>query len=644
MTLPELLIVISLMGVLAAVISMAITVTFRSANSTEGRVNVARAEQNVDVWLPADLASTDVTNLLLPAVDLDPEAVPCTNCAGLDLSGSNALQLAWTSVEPGPLTVVTRVQYQYIQIAGEWLMQRIECVGDQPCRVASVLRDLAGPEAPATFANYAAISPQWIMEVDDPPVNPDLELSDSARRVVVTINGGGRADGSGGGSSTVSLTAGGRVTSEIEADEFTVPSFVRARSRCGGPITLMVDTSGSIDDETLSNVVAPGVISVIDSFRNTPVQVQVVEFGSVSRSMGPSGTWHQYTDMTDAVAVDALIADVNRLTERRAGRATNWEQAFFHALKTEDGRDASLSSTLPERIVFFTDGVPTVNRRMDPLTIGPFFSGTLADYNAGKYNAAKWTSEPSVTAYNAFNQESFDRADILVRQNSGLDYVFVGVGPGLSTSWNWIQAENRASYRNPDADPALALSTTGASIIAALLEVLGGPVEANLEGGEYTNSDTANYYLQSGAFSASNFANAMRSAALADCGGTLTLQTRTPGGAPVAEEFIYENSEYRTDDGTAVEAEARRVTTSDRFTTGTFDYEIGSDSEFFSTDVVPQELGTLDGFTYEGWSCRSGADARTPILIDIQDSTFAGITIDVAPNEAVSCIMTVRPK
>jgi len=56
MTLPELLISVSIIGLIAAVLSSAIIVTFRQGDSTEGRINVARAEQSINTWLPADLA------------------------------------------------------------------------------------------------------------------------------------------------------------------------------------------------------------------------------------------------------------------------------------------------------------------------------------------------------------------------------------------------------------------------------------------------------------------------------------------------------------------------------------------------------------------------------------------------------------
>ena len=62
MTLPELLISISIMGIIIGVISSALIVTLRQQDATEGRINVARSEQSVGLWLPGDLASAGVVS------------------------------------------------------------------------------------------------------------------------------------------------------------------------------------------------------------------------------------------------------------------------------------------------------------------------------------------------------------------------------------------------------------------------------------------------------------------------------------------------------------------------------------------------------------------------------------------------------
>jgi prepilin-type N-terminal cleavage/methylation domain-containing protein len=637
MTLPELLIAVAVMGLIASVLSASIIVTLRQSRSTEGRINVARSEQSIDTWLPTDLASTDVTNTTLPAVDVDADATPCGNCGTLDLSGANALQLAWTTTEVGPpaVDVVTRVQYQYIEVDGEWQIQRIECVGASPCTMNVMLHDMPGPPNPDTF-NPDTDRPVWVMDVAAPANPEDLELSDNARRIVVTIDGGGANEGAGGGLNTVSLTAGGATTNSIEADDFTVPAFVRARSRCGGPVTLVIDDSGSITQSNVDNVVRPGVEAFIEAFRGTPTQVQVIQFSSTAKAIGPGSGWHRYVDMTDDAAVDQLKSSLSVLT---ADGGTNWEEAFFHTLKNSDGTPAA---TLPNRIVFFTDGIPTLNRTttLSGWPAGSFINGTLVHYNDGPYGSG-WPNENG----SAFHQESFDRADVILDAYRGIDLIFVGVGAGLTSNNSWIY--NPTVYADHNAPPAPATNKTGADILAYLLaNGPSGQVPAVYDSaaGEYTNAETADFYLQSN-FNQTAFGAAMKAAALKDCGGTLTIQTKYQGGPKdgqnVTDEFVYENLEYRDDSGTPVPAEARRVTTSALFRTGTFDFEISSDSEYFSVDVVPQELQTLAGYTPQGWSCRAGSTAKTLTSIPIDASPWEGFTVDVYPNEAVSCVLEV---
>ena len=63
--------------------------------------------------------------------------------------------------------------------------------------------------------------------------------------MTVTINGGGTGSG---GVNQISITAGGTTRREIDANSLLgAPSLVAARSRCGGPITLIVDESARSD-------------------------------------------------------------------------------------------------------------------------------------------------------------------------------------------------------------------------------------------------------------------------------------------------------------------------------------------------------------------------------------------------------------
>ncbi len=162
MTLPELVIAISMMGLIVTVLSSAIIVTLRQQDNTEGRLNVAQAEQSISMWIPADLSSASV-------VDTSPEATPCgaTVCDGIDLSGgSNVLMLSWESVDGDGTVTTTNVSYHFAPSADglTYELSRVECTdsgGGWSCSSRVVLRDLPGPPAGDPFvpgvANGASV-------------------------------------------------------------------------------------------------------------------------------------------------------------------------------------------------------------------------------------------------------------------------------------------------------------------------------------------------------------------------------------------------------------------------------------------------------------------------------------------------------
>ncbi|MSW21192.1 MAG: prepilin-type N-terminal cleavage/methylation domain-containing protein, partial [Actinobacteria bacterium] len=70
MTLVELLVSVAVLGIVGSVVAAAVIIVFRQIGNTQGRTEVARSEQNVSLWLPADLSSAE-------SVDTKPESTPC---------------------------------------------------------------------------------------------------------------------------------------------------------------------------------------------------------------------------------------------------------------------------------------------------------------------------------------------------------------------------------------------------------------------------------------------------------------------------------------------------------------------------------------------------------------------------------------
>ncbi len=388
MTLPEVLISLVLTALLIGALSMSITVVLRQSDNTSGRVNNARSEQNVSLFMPGDLASAD-------SVDTNPGSLPCTlPCPPeANLGGSNALMLTWTSqtfdtATGNPVTTTTNVSYRYMQVGTEWVLVRVECdtvgSGAATCQSKTVLHNLDGPPAGQTFVPGTS-TPTWVIQVsqaldpastgsttDTTPIDPTLK-NKNGQRVVVTINGGGDVAGAGGGTNQISLSAGGteRKQDLATSDPSGVPPFIAARSRCGGNFALVVDVSGSIGATNMGSSISAtpnwstmrgSVYKFIETFEGTPVKLEIVKFSTSASTLGAAAGSQMYYDMLDPAQVaslKALVGYPNTAGGLQSGGFTNWEDAFYTVFDKPDG---TVQPILPKTIIFFTDGVPTYSR------------------------------------------------------------------------------------------------------------------------------------------------------------------------------------------------------------------------------------------------------------------------------------------
>jgi len=464
MTLPELLISITLLGLMVAVLSSALIVTMRQSDNTEGRLNVARAEQSVSLWVPADLSSADT-------VDTSPQATPCglSVCDGIDLSGSsNVLMLSWSTQASGG-TIETNVSYSFaMSDDGQGFeLTRVTCTSDGGCSSFVVLSELPGPPGGAPFvpgvANgdactrdvnpVACTRPTWVIIVsealaadatDETELASESERKD-ANRVIVSINGGGDADGAGGGLNQISITAGGTSRSTIDASSTQgTPSFIEAISRCGGPVSLIVDESGSIASAGASGNVVASVRAFVETLAGTPVKIQVVEFATRSSVLGgnDSTQWHKYFDMTDPAQVTTLLGLVDGMT---FGGYTNWEDGLF---RTFYKADATIAAIVPETVVFFTDGVPNRDRTTQRAGGG----SSVVPSEPAPQLSPPWPSQGGGYSQTAYNRAEFIAKDFRVAPSISL--IGVGVGgihgsstwmsdPGAGYAWVWERGYRR---------------------------------------------------------------------------------------------------------------------------------------------------------------------------------------------------------
>jgi hypothetical protein len=433
MALPEVLIGVVIMGMLSAVIAAALIVVLRQADNSKGRLNNARSENGVGIWLPADLASANQDG-----VNTDADKSPCGNTcpANAQVGGSNALMLSWTTQQPNlagtdSVTILTNVSYRYALIGSEYQMIRVECKstdgGPYTCRTNVVLHNLDPPPGGRSWTP-GLDAPDWIMTVSKPPkadavsdseIDPGLQTK-NAQKVTVTINGGGDAAGAGGGTSQISLSAGGTNRELIDATSLQgAPSLIAARSRCGGAIALVVDESGSIGSTALAQV-KTAVKDFIAMFAGTPIKLMIVHFATYGYTFSETGSWSQYYDMLKDDEVTALRTKVDSLS---SSGSTNWEDALYRTFYQSNG---DYQSVIPKTVVFFTDGVPTRSR----------VNATSA--TAGTNPPARLVNYPAVNGGD-YNQEAFYRANVIAKKFRDVTtFIGVGVGPDIGDTQAWL--------------------------------------------------------------------------------------------------------------------------------------------------------------------------------------------------------------
>ena len=438
MTLVELLISIALTGIIVTALSGAVVVIMNQQSTSNGRLNNARAENGAGLWIPGDLASAGQN------VDTSPSINSCfgTCPVGADIGGSNAMMLSWSTLVANgsgqSVTKLTQVSYRYVLVGDEYQLIRVQCdqtEGSVTCRTNVVLHNLDSP--PDGNFTAGVTVPDWIIKVSTPPdplaIDPTVTTIEgdapavavkNAQRVVVTVNGGGKSAGAGGGTNQISLSAGGTNRTLIDSTSMQgAPSLIAARSLCGGSITLIIDRSGSIGSTDFAKVKA-AVGQFVTMFVGTPVRLKLVPFDTVASTVGATApTWTTTYNMLNTTESNALLSEVTNMSYP-AGY-TNWEDAMFRTFYNADG---TVAQDLPGMVVFFTDGVPTNSR---------------LNNSSSSIPAEPPAAQPgySTSVNGQYQQQGFDRANLIAAAfRDTTRFIGVGVGPGISGNQTWISS------------------------------------------------------------------------------------------------------------------------------------------------------------------------------------------------------------
>lgn len=609
MTLVEVIVTIAVIGAIATVLATAATVTFRQQSTTDGNLDVARWEQALALWLPTDLASTNPST-----IDSEPLSTVAADAGCTDPCVGTSNELTLTFDDGSGLTTVS---YRYGPDPGgddDWVMTRVECQAGA-CSSRVILRDLAPPDdvsswTPAVGAAETVIAVDTPNKVLDPAV---LDLS----AVIVTVTVNGQSDGSGvDRSSSVSLTAGGVVLDPLDPPEFDGPDFLEARSGCGGPVTLVIDESGSIAGDA-SNV-RDGVRSFVETFDGTPTRLQVITFADGTDVLDDPAGADPFNRFFDLAEPDEVAELLGYLDQYQPGGGTDWLEALERTFEDESGTPYAAigdpGRPHPELVVFFTDGLPTVSEFTNPLDPGVTFP---ANYDS--QNTRVFRTNGSSTGYYIDLRDWWLAAEFMRDYRSTTRLVGVGIGESFDGEVRVYSPETWTRQRLPT-DVFL-----GDLIVGGQPSGYSGTrgfqlVEYDSGWGDVSGADVLT------ATDMNVLGSGLAAIALAECGGTVTVQTRDAAGVPADEDVLY----------TLLPSDEVGTTSRGR-KSATFDVPLDG-APSLTVELVPQDL-TQSELNPVGWSCRSAGTSH-PFSLRTGDAA-GGITLSVTPNDAVSCTLEV---
>ena len=117
-TLTEMLIVVTMMGLLAATLAAVFTVIVRTTPDSQQRITDARSLKGLVTWVPQDMDATP------PGGFRDsPTEWPCSGLAPAE--SYNIIAMAWT--EKADVTTEFDASYRYEHIGDEWIIARYSC-------------------------------------------------------------------------------------------------------------------------------------------------------------------------------------------------------------------------------------------------------------------------------------------------------------------------------------------------------------------------------------------------------------------------------------------------------------------------------------------------------------------------------------
>ena len=344
MTLVELLITVTILGIIMTSLSAAMIVILRSERPIKDHLSESKDITFLQAWIPNDLASASSRNI-------DPLYQPSSRTT---LPGTNVLTLDRADISTSGITTNYIVSYRYVSVGDEWQLQRYEIrnvgLATQTITKVGVAHQLASPP------------PTW-----NPTQSPVHAVSVTSRNQVVLRPIGEDVQVTFGSGEEFTTGGAGLSSQDQLPTDYTggIIDPSAPPTRCGGTVTVVLDTSSSIPAQGGATSLVNAALGFIDAFSGTPTYLRIVGFDVSAYSYYPTTAGQYVNILNPTAALTAMRTKVDNqdLSTARWGGGTNWEDGLWQAFRTTSG---TAFSQLPELVVFISDGEPNRNRTNTP--------------------------------------------------------------------------------------------------------------------------------------------------------------------------------------------------------------------------------------------------------------------------------------
>ena len=344
MTLVELLITVTILGIIMTSLSAAMIVILRSERPIKDHLSESKDITFLQAWIPNDLASASSRNI-------DPLYQPSSRTT---LPGTNVLTLDRADISTSGITTNYIVSYRYVSVGDEWQLQRYEIrnvgLATQTITKVGVAHQLASPP------------PTW-----NPTQSPVHAVSVTSRNQVVLRPIGEDVQVTFGSGEEFTTGGAGLSSQDQLPTDYTggIIDPSAPPTRCGGTVTVVLDTSSSIPAQGGATSLVNAALGFIDAFSGTPTYLRIVGFDVSAYSYYPTTAGQYVNILNPTAALTAMRTKVDNqdLSTARWGSGTNWEDGLWQAFRSTAG---TAFSQLPELVVFISDGEPNRNRTNTP--------------------------------------------------------------------------------------------------------------------------------------------------------------------------------------------------------------------------------------------------------------------------------------